>query len=279
MLIFVPIFRDSHCDTPTILKIQIFLTKISVIRSQITKITKYCATKIWSYTVIGERLQHLSSQDALLILRNSMAIPKVLYILQTAPCYLSDQLNTFDEALRSILSDVLNGDLSNEQAWLKALLPVRAGGVGVRRAAKLAPSAYLACGAGCSTLVHQILPSSCNSTDPNLDSAISSWNQGLSVPLPTQHANVPGMNPILTRPTLCCWIWFKINKPGLAYWQCHVQSLAHGSMPCPCIAPLRLCSVMTWSGLLLVSVWVSPSAGLIFMPAVVQMLRHWVLMV
>ena len=68
----------------------------------------------------GERLLHLSSHDGLLIHRNSMAIPKVLYILRTAPCYLSDQLNNFDDALRSILSDVLNVDLSNEQAWLQA---------------------------------------------------------------------------------------------------------------------------------------------------------------
>ena len=83
------------------------------------------------------------------------------------------------------MSDVLNVDLSNEQAWLQASLPVHAGGLGVRRAAQLAPSAYLASAAGCSTLVHQILPSSCNSTDPNLNSAISSWNQGLSVPPPS----------------------------------------------------------------------------------------------
>ena len=101
-------------------------------------------SKVDKLKIIEERLQHLSSQDALLILRNSMAIPKVLYILRTAPCYLSDQLNTFDDALRSILSDVLNSDLSNEQAWLQASLHVRAGGLGVRRAAQLAPSAYLA---------------------------------------------------------------------------------------------------------------------------------------
>ena len=80
------------------------------------------------------------------------------------------------------MSDVLNVDLSNKQAWLQASLPVCAGGLGVRRGAQLAPSTYLASATGCSTLVHQILPSSCNSTDPNLDSAISSWNQGLSVP-------------------------------------------------------------------------------------------------
>ena len=47
-------------------------------------------SKVDKLKIIGERLQDLLSQDALLILRNSMAIPKVLYILRTASCYLSD---------------------------------------------------------------------------------------------------------------------------------------------------------------------------------------------
>ena len=169
-------FKQMCCDRATLLGTPI---------GSVGLIDSILVSKVDKLKIIGERLQHLSSQDALLILRNSMAIQKVLYILRTAPCYLSDQLNTFDDALRSILSDVLNVDLSNEQAWLQASLHVRAGGLGVRRAAQLAPSAYLASAAGCSTLVHQILPSFCNSTDPNLDSAISSWNQGVSVPPPS----------------------------------------------------------------------------------------------
>ena len=47
-------------------------------------------SKVDKLKIIGERLQEMLSQDALLILRNSMAIPKVLYILRTASCYLSD---------------------------------------------------------------------------------------------------------------------------------------------------------------------------------------------
>ena len=86
------------------------------------------------------------------------------------------------------MSDVFNVDFSNELVWLQASLPVHAGDLGVRRAAQLTPSAYLASAAGCSSLVHQILPFSCNSTHPNLDPTISSWNQGLSV-LPPSSPN------------------------------------------------------------------------------------------
>ena len=87
--------------------------------------------KIKSLELMGERLQIVSSQDALLILRNSLAIPKVLYLLRTAPCFRSKQLEVFDQVLWNILSEVLNIDLSEERAWLQALLPVRLGGLGV----------------------------------------------------------------------------------------------------------------------------------------------------
>ena len=125
------------------------------------------------------------AQDALLLLRNSFAIPKALYILRTAPCFLSEQLEVFDGALRSILSQVLNIDLDQDMAWLQASLPVRAGGLGVRRAAQLAPSAYLASAAGCSALIQQIVPPSVRALpDANVESAISVWSQHHSQPPP-----------------------------------------------------------------------------------------------
>ena len=84
--------------------------------------------KLEKLKLMGERLQHLSCQDALLILRHSLAIPKVLYILRTAPCFLSDQLEAFDGVLRSILSQVLNINLSQEMAWMQASLPSSSAG-------------------------------------------------------------------------------------------------------------------------------------------------------
>ena len=128
-------------------------------------------SKVGKLKLTGEKLQHLSNQNVL-ILCNLIAIPKVLYILRTAPCYLSDQLNNFVDVLRSILNDVLNVDLSNELVWLQASPPGHVGGLGACRAAQLVQSTYLASIAGCSTLVHQILASSCNSTDLNPNSAM-----------------------------------------------------------------------------------------------------------
>ena len=142
-------------------------------------------SKINKLTIMEERLLHLPRQDALLILRNSLAIPKLLYILRTAPCFLSAQLQAFDGALKRILSQVLNVDLSQDSTWLQASLPLCAGGLGVRRATQLAPSAYLASAAGCSTLVQQLIPPSVALPDPNIESAISHWSLGHSEPPPS----------------------------------------------------------------------------------------------
>ena len=91
---------------------------------------------------MGMRLSGLRSQDALCLLRHSFAIPKVLFILRSAPCFLSNHLEAFDGLLRSLLLSILNISLDHDASRLQATLPVRAGGLGVRRAAQLAPSAF-----------------------------------------------------------------------------------------------------------------------------------------
>ena len=53
--------------------------------------------------------------------------------------------------LRTGLSTILNVDLSGDQ-WLQASLPVRDGGLGIRSAVMLAPSAFLASAAGTTEL-------------------------------------------------------------------------------------------------------------------------------
>ena len=64
------------------------MTLLGAPLGNIDMIDSTIAVKVKKLNLIGERLRHLSSQDTLLILRNSIAIPKVLYILRTAPCYL-----------------------------------------------------------------------------------------------------------------------------------------------------------------------------------------------
>ena len=95
-------------------------------------------SKVKVLRLMGDRFGLLTSHDALL-LRHSYAIPKVLFVLRTAPSYLSDQLGFFDGILRLVLSHTLNIDLNLQSTWLQATLPVRAGGIGIRRAVQHQP--------------------------------------------------------------------------------------------------------------------------------------------
>ena len=90
---------------------------------------------LWS-----ERLRFLQAQDALLLLHHSFTIPKVLHVLRFSPCFTSTHLSDFDD-----LRDFRNVTLEP--------------GIGIRSAAQLAPSAYLASAAGCVNLVQPTLPS------------------------------------------------------------------------------------------------------------------------
>ena len=76
-----------------------------------------------SLQTLGSRLQLLRAHDAFCLLRNALAITKVLYILHTSPCFLVPALHDFDSLLRSLLGTILNVNLS-DSAWTRASLPV-----------------------------------------------------------------------------------------------------------------------------------------------------------
>ena len=150
----------------------------------VNSIQRVIQAKSRSLEVLGSRLQYLHSHDAFCLLRHALAIPKVLYTLRSSPCFLSPALQDFDTRLRSLLGTILNIDLS-DSAWTQASLPVRTGGLGVRSATLLAPSAFLASAAGSAHLVHQIIPSRLhNSPYPEVEDALKSWHQGHNDPPP-----------------------------------------------------------------------------------------------
>ena len=149
--------------------------------------------KTASLRIMGDRLSFLHAQDALLLLRHSFAIPKLLYTLRTAPCFLSHELRSYDDLLRSITSRIANVPLSeSDPAWTQASLPVKQGGLGVRSAVQLAPSAFLASAAGSSGLVSQIVPA--HLQDASLvarSEALSLWTLG--------HDSSPPPDPVAHR--------------------------------------------------------------------------------
>ena len=155
--------------------------------------TAVLESQLQQLKVVGERLCYLQTHDALTILRNSFAIPKLLHILRTSPAFMSPLLLSWDNLLLSIFSRITNIDFNPEDpSWIQATLPVRCGGLGIRRASFLAPSAFLASAEGASVLVRDLLPVHLAnfpiSNYPERDSALATWSKDLS-PLHTPNTS------------------------------------------------------------------------------------------
>ncbi|KAL5477115.1 hypothetical protein EMCRGX_G023860 [Ephydatia muelleri] len=139
---------------------------------------------------LHEKLHYLTCHDAYLLLRHSLAIPKLLYLLRTSPCFLSSSLKIYDDELRATVCSSFNIQLADsDPSWTQSTLPVRRGGLGIRSAVQLAPSAFLASAAASSGLAHLILPA--NMQPPQLsyvDEALAAWSQGCQEQPPTDAA-------------------------------------------------------------------------------------------
>jgi hypothetical protein len=131
-----------------------------------------------------DRLESIGSHDALVLLRSSFSAPKMQYILRCSPCLNHPTLSEIDELLRSGICRIINITLNDTQ-WLQASLPVRDGGLGVRKVSTLALSAYLASAASTMQVQDQILSQHTCSVDSHTDAYRSTWStQNPSEPLP-----------------------------------------------------------------------------------------------
>ena len=111
------------------------------------------------------------------------------YMLQTAPCFLSPELQAYDELLRSVTSSITNISFQDsDPAWTQALLPVKHGGLRIRSAIQLAPSAFLASAAGSSGLVSHINTLQQDPLVARAD-ALTRWSLGHNSPPATDSAS------------------------------------------------------------------------------------------
>src|SRR6218665_2546232 len=98
-----------------------------------------------------KNLISLQAQGALILLRSCFGAPKLTYLLRSAPCWDHSMLETIDGQMRQGLERKINIRLNDTQ-WVQATLPIRYGGLGVRRVTMLASSAYLASAASTRSL-------------------------------------------------------------------------------------------------------------------------------
>ena len=99
--------------------------------------------KVDMLNTFGLRLQSLHPQSALYLLRYSLGIPRVIFLLRGSPCYQHPELlEALDSLFRSMVVQIINVSLDT-QTWTQASLPFRYGGIGVRKPSSLALPAYL----------------------------------------------------------------------------------------------------------------------------------------
>ena len=118
MLLEVPSLRTVNCSNATLLAIGSPIGDVDCIDDVIMR-------KIEMLQLMGKRLNLLCSHDALTLLRHSFTIPRVLYThFALLHVFLSGHLKSFDDILRSTLSNIVNIHLDSESSWLQASLPV-----------------------------------------------------------------------------------------------------------------------------------------------------------
>ena len=125
-------------------------------------------------TKVENKLSLISAHDALLILKSSLGTPKMTHLLRSSPCTEHQSLGAIDDCLRNCVGRITNTSITDSQ-WEQASLPVKAGGLGIRRASHLAPSAFLAASSSTADLQCTILQTSSLSTTAYEESARSAW--------------------------------------------------------------------------------------------------------
>ncbi|CAG9136919.1 unnamed protein product [Plutella xylostella] len=106
-------------------------------------------------TVSG--LKQLPAHVALTIFRCCLSMPKLTYALRTSPVWLFPaNIANIDNCIKNVLEQVLNIKLEGDQ-WRQAALPIRHGGLGIRRVKETGLSAFLSSAHGVVDLVTRIL--------------------------------------------------------------------------------------------------------------------------
>lgn len=106
------------------------------------------------------RLGLLNSHIAYTIIKYCLFVPKFTYILRSCPIWKhTDILENLDATLKISLEKILNLNLEN-YSWTQATLPIRSGGIGIRKISCIALPAFLSSVHSVSNLCSKILKTS-----------------------------------------------------------------------------------------------------------------------
>lgn len=152
--------------------------------SALDKVLRDCSSEL---ARCQSRLPLICAHDALLLLKSSLSTPRLTHLLRASPCSGHQDLFLIDDLLRSCVSNITNTELKDSQ-WTQASLPVKSGGLGVRLASHLAPSAFLSAAHATRDLQSAILRSSSMGHSEFEDAALRSWKSLSSAAAPSGSA-------------------------------------------------------------------------------------------
>ena len=129
------------------------------------------------------RLNLIDPHQAFVLLKHSFAIPKLIHLLRASPAYQQEViLQEYDSTVRDAMSFIMNVDFS-ENAWTQASLPVRSGGLGIRKAVDIALPCYISSSISAQPLVAAITSSVTGLAPFEVTNEIEKWKaEGFTEP-------------------------------------------------------------------------------------------------
>lgn len=107
--------------------------------------------------VLINRLKSLQTHYAYFILKNCLAVPKLVHLFRCTPLWkFPDLLHDMDMKMKSALETLLNTSLDTVQ-WIQSSLPVNFGGLGIRSFLEISLPAYLSSISGVKDIVSTLI--------------------------------------------------------------------------------------------------------------------------
>ena len=150
-------------------------------------ISKCITERSVTLKTMSERLKTIDAHPALFLLRNCFALPRLLFVLRSAPCYTAtDLLQSFDHIIRESAEAICNIRF-DDIGWCQATFPVHHGGLGLRSASDIALPAYASSVYSSRSLSNEILRRFLEfSLDHAVTAVTTAWlDLGLNVPAST----------------------------------------------------------------------------------------------
>ncbi len=149
--------------------------------------------KLSEMKLMFERLKEVKCHVAYYLLKNCLTIPKLAYILRTTPTWKSlPLLREMDLCIKLALETIINSSL-DESKWKIASLPIRYGGIGIRKLEDLTLPAFLSSIHSTSVIVQKSLPNIIKDVSDIAcyNEAFNSWRQlsEFIPPLPNYQKN------------------------------------------------------------------------------------------